>query len=308
MQISNMIKRSLGRTAAIALAVFALQLVQPVDEVRSDSIFTTGNLLNFSGSPSLSSGRVLSKKPSIALDQNNKALDAYKSGDFSTARKIWEKAAAAGDIFAQWMLARMYRYGQGVDADDGKVWNYYRSVAGKYNGDRNQRTRFHITVDSTYWVAHFRATGIADAGVKKNSRQALKLFRKAASQGHPAAQYEVGRFFLKGLVIRRNNKEGRRWVQTSAMKRHAPAMAKLGTLYWTGDVAQKSRARGLMWYILAKENACPSIHHDIFDRFEEMYIDATDDERSKAKNFAYRWNQRNPLKKGQLIYRLADCG
>lgn len=308
MQIRSSVKRNLALVATVGVAAFALQMTQPVIEARGESIFSSSNsFFNFSGNSTLSSERVLGTVPNIGLDENSKALDAYKKGDFATARKLWEKEAEAGDIFAQWMLARMYYFGQGVNQDDARVWHYYRAVAGQYNGDESQETRFHITVDATYWVGYLYSIGVPAAGVQKSTRRALRLFKKAAGRGHPAAQYELGRFFLKGIEIRQNYKEGRRWVQSSAMKRHAPAMATLGSIYWNAGSTGNSRAKGLMWYTLAKENACPSVHHDIFARYEELYVDATDDERSRAEASAYRWNQNHPVKDGELIYRLANC-
>ena len=306
MRIFEVTRANLLRATVVGVAAMAVNIIQPTDDARSDGIFS-GGLFEFSGSSRLTSRTVVPNAPSIGLDQNNKALNAYNSGDFQTARTLWEDAAEEGDIFAQWMLAQMYRYGQGVTADDGRAWSFYRAVAAKFNGDRGQKTRFHITVDATYWVGHYLNEGIATSGLAKNPRRAFQLFNLAAKNGHAAAQFEVGRFYLSGKVIKRNQKMGKRWVMASASKRHAPAMALLGTIYLSGKIAQKSRTRGLMWYTLAKENACASINPEIYDRYEEVYTDATADERSKAENYVYRWNQQNPLKDGQAGYQLANC-
>ncbi len=307
MQILEVARVNLVRAAAVGMAVFAVNVIQPAEDAHSDGIFS-GGLFEFSGSSRLTSRTVLPNAPSIGLDQNSKALQLYNSGDFQAAKKLWEEAAAEGDIFAKWMLARMYHYGQGVTADDGKALTYYQAVAKGFNGDRSQKTRFHITVDATFWVGHYLNNGIAAAGLNKSPRRAFKLFNLAAKNGHAPAQFEVGRAYLRGKVIKHNPKMGKRWIMASANKRHAPAMALLGTIYWAGEVARKSRERGLMWYTLAKENACASINPEIYDRYEEVYTEATVDERSKAENFVYRWNQQNPVKDGQTGYQLADCG
>ncbi len=307
MQMFKVAKMNLMRAAAVGLVALTVNVVQPAEEAHSDGIFS-GGLFEFSGSSRLTSRTVLPNAPSIGLDQNSKALQLYNSGDFQAARKLWEEAAENDDIFARWMLARMYHYGQGVTAEDAKALFYYRAVAKGFNGDRSQKTRFHITVDATYWVGFYLNEGIAPAGLKKSPRRAFKLFNLAAKNGHAAAQFEVGRAYLKGKVIKHNSKMGKRWVMASANKRHAPAMALLGTIYWAGEVAQKSRTRGLMWFTLAKENACASINPEIYDRYEEVYTVATADERSKAENFVYRWNQQNPLRDGQSGYQLANCG
>jgi hypothetical protein len=307
MQILEVARVNLVRAAAVGVAAFAVNLIQPTDDARSDGIFS-GGLFEFSGSSRLTSRTVIPNAPSIGLDQNSKALQHYNSGDFQAARKLWEEAAKKGDIFAKWMLARMYHYGQGVAADDRQALTYYRGVAQGFNGDRSKKTRFDITVDATYWVGYFLHIGSSSAGLKKNPRRAFMLFNLAAKNGHAAAQLEVGRAYLNGKVIKRNQKMGKRWLMASANKRHAPAMALLGTIYWAGKVARKSRSKGLMWYTLAKENACASINPEIYDRYEEVYTDATAAERSKAETFVYRWNQQNPTNDGGGAYHLQDCG
>ena len=306
MRTYSLIRKYLAHGAALGVVAMGIYSIQPIEPARGGDIFS-GVLLDFQGGSRLSSRNLLSNAPNIGIDQNNKALRAYNSGDFATARGLWEEAAGKGDIYAMFMLAQMYRFGQGVNADDGKAFEYYQSVAKKFNGDRTQKTRFSITVDSHYWIAKYYMSGIPQTGVKKSPKHAFKIFKFSANHGHPAAQYEVGRFFLTGKVIKRNNKLGKRWVRASATKRHAPAMAMMGSIYWSGQITKQSRAHGLMWYMLARENACQSTNPEIFDDYEEFYTQASDEERSVAQNNAMRWNQQNPLKDGQLIYRVAKC-
>ncbi len=299
---------NIGRIAALFFAVLAVQMFQPTSDAQSGDIIWARDGLFFGQVGSqLSTRGILSNAPSIRVEHNDKALQAYKSGDFATARKLWETAAGKGDIYAQWMLAKMYRLGQGVDVDDAMAFKYYQAVAGKFNGQRNQKSQFIITVDAHFWLASYYKNGVNDAGIEKRPKNAFKIYNFAANNGHPAGQYELAIFFFDGKVIKRNDTVGMRWIRASAQKRHAPAMALLGSIYWGGTVVKKNRAKGLMWYNLAKEYACPSIDPGIFDKYEELYTAASDTERSKAEALAYRWQQENPLKEGQLIYRIADC-
>jgi len=301
-------KLNIGRIIALSLAVFALQFLHPASDAQSGDIIWARDGMFFGQVGSqLSTRNILSNAPSIRVEHNDKALQAYKSGDFATAKKLWETAAGKGDIYAQWMLAKMHRLGQGVDVDDGAAFKYYQEVAGRFNGQQNQKSQFIITVDAHFWLASYYKSGVNEAGIKKRLKQAFKIYNFTANNGHPAGQYELAIFFFNGSVIKRNDTVGMRWIRASAKKRHAPAMALLGSIYWGGTVVKKNRVKGLMWYTLAKEYACPSIDPGIFDRFEELYTEASDKVRSKAEALAYRWQQNNPLKEGQLIYRIADC-
>lgn len=306
MRILDTIRLNVTRTVAVGLMAVAANLASPTNDAHSDGILS-GNLLDFSGSSRLSTRAVVPSAPNYRFDDNSKALSAYKSGDFALAIQLWKEAAQEGDSFAEWMLGHMYRYGQGVAADDAAAFKHYRAVALKFSGDRSHKTEFFVTLDATYLVARYYTTGIADGKLHKQPDRAFRLFKKAAVNGHAAAQFEFGRFILEGIGTKSNPKVGRQWIMRSANNRHAPAMALMGTIYLGSEDSAKDRARGLMWYTLAKDNACPALNPEIFERYEEVYLDATADERSKAVNSALQWNQHNPVKAGQGSYRIDEC-
>ena len=60
-------------------------------------------------------------------------VTAYKNGDFETALKEWRPLADQGFADAQWALASMYQYGDGVTQDFNTAFRWYRLAAEQGN-------------------------------------------------------------------------------------------------------------------------------------------------------------------------------
>ncbi len=62
------------------------------------------------------------------------ALDAYDSGDYATALRLWRPLAEQGNADAQTRLGVMYENGQGVPEDYARAVKWYRLAAHQGNG------------------------------------------------------------------------------------------------------------------------------------------------------------------------------
>lgn len=60
-------------------------------------------------------------------------VTAYKSGDFETALKEWRPLASQGYSHAQWALASMYHYGDGVPQNYQTAFKWYKLAAEQGN-------------------------------------------------------------------------------------------------------------------------------------------------------------------------------
>ena len=60
-------------------------------------------------------------------------VTAYKSGDFETALKEWRPLADQGYADAQWALASMYQYGDGVRQNYATAFKWYKLAAEQGN-------------------------------------------------------------------------------------------------------------------------------------------------------------------------------
>lgn len=75
------------------------------------------------------------QQPAPVAGNAQVAEQAYRSGDYETARQHYEALAAEGDGYANLVLGLMYQQGQGVDADRSKAHAYYER-ASDYGDDR----------------------------------------------------------------------------------------------------------------------------------------------------------------------------
>ncbi len=60
-------------------------------------------------------------------------VTAYKNGDFETALKEWRPLADQGFADAQWAMASMYQYGDGVSQDFNTAFRWYKLAAEQGN-------------------------------------------------------------------------------------------------------------------------------------------------------------------------------
>jgi len=236
---------------------------------------------------------------SIWKNDMQKAKIAYRHRKFNKARKYLHRALAKGNFIAAWYLGHIHRLGLGVPADSGKAFKYYRQVALEYDDNAVRNRIFMITLDSLVRVADGYRTGIKSAGVKRDFARAMRLYKKAANRGHPAAQFGIGRMYLSGQGTKKNPSLGLRWINLSARKNYPAALALLGDLYWKGKYVKKRKALGLMMYIVASKNTNEALHPGIFDRLDELYNKASEKITGQGERLAQDWLERYPARRSR---------
>jgi TPR repeat protein len=84
-------------------------------------------------------------------------------------------------------------------------------------------------------------------GVRKNFPKAAKWYRKAANQGYPQAQYNLGLLYEEGKGMTKNYHQATRWYKRAAEKGLSEAQNNLAVLYILGKgvARDKSRAENL---------------------------------------------------------------
>ena len=237
---------------------------------------------------------------SIWKNDMEKAKIAYRHRQFDKARKHLRRALAKGNFVAAWYLGHIHRLGLGVPVDRAKAFKYYRQVAIEYDDNAVRSRIFMITLDSLVRVANGYRTGIKSAGIKRDYARALRLYKKAANRGHPAAQFGIGRMYLNGQGAKKNPSLGLRWVNLSARKNYPPALALLGDFYWKGKYVKKRKALGLMMYIIASKNTNEALHPAIFDRLDQLYNKSSDKITGQGERLAQDWMQRYPPKRARF--------
>ena len=100
-------------------------------------------------------------------------------------------------------------------------------------------------------------------GVPQDIREAVKWYRKAAAQGHAAAQHSLGLMYAKGEGVPEDHREAVKWYRKAANQGHAEAQFKLGKMYaaagrglagWKPEgVPAQNLPKALKWLRLAAE-------------------------------------------------------
>lgn len=277
----------------IAAVLAAAVLVLPAAARAADEGLIAGFYSYLPAAPELS-------LPELSIpfwtDELKKAKNAYKSGNYDRALRLFRRASEDGNIVADWYLGHMYRMGRGVQRDDAVAYSYYSRVAENYDPDEDDQNRLRITVDAMVRIADYRRTGVEAAGIKRDPSYAVQSYLKiATTYGHPSAQYALGVMTLTGQGVRQNPQQGLKWLMAAARKRHPLAEAQLGELYSEGRLVRHDGTRALMWYILATKSARPGEYPEIFDRRDELEGLASMEERLEAEARARVWDGQYPV-------------
>ena len=66
--------------------------------------------------------------------------------------------------------------------------------------------------------------------VPRNMNKAFKWWKKAAEQGHPVAQYNLGLMYEHGTVVTKNTKKALEWYEKSAAQDNEKAIKAVSDL------------------------------------------------------------------------------
>lgn len=83
---------------------------------------------------------------------------------------------------------------------------------------------------------------------KGNYQEAIKWYTKAAENGYPDAQSELGFMYLNGEGVVVNRTEAVKWLSKAGEKGDAMAQQALGYMYKNGDGVIKSDLEAQKWY------------------------------------------------------------
>jgi len=150
-----------------------------------------------------------------AVDKFKQASDLYMHGEYTQAKKIFEKLAKKNNMQAQYNLGYLYEHGEGVEknAQQALVW-YKKSAKQGY-------------VDAQYNVATFYFTG---KGVKKDVQKALYWYEEAGKRGDRNALFNLGTFYAEGKEVEKNKITAFNYWIESAKRSHVKAQESLDLL------------------------------------------------------------------------------
>lgn len=177
----------------------------------------------------------------------------------------YTKASRLGKTPAQLVLARIYLRGDGVARNHNKAAALFRRAA---VGGRNPQAQHALAV--------MLERGI---GGKKDMREALQWYRKAAANGYAPALLNLGFIYVKGVSVPQNFKKARDYFERAAASNLAEAQYNLGLLYQHGLGVAKDVPMAFKWFSLAVANQNAAAGKAL----DQLIPSMTSDEIARAK-------------------------
>ena len=129
--------------------------------------------------------------------------------------RLYERAAALGEVNSLYNIGNSYRTGDGVKLDKKKAVKYYRMAA-----DRGMASA-QFKLGNCYRLGY---------GVAQDDAEATRFYKLAAEQGLTNAEYNLGAMYETGRGVARDFAEAARWYERAAAKGDEDAKASLAGL------------------------------------------------------------------------------
>ena len=187
----------------------------------------------------------------------NKLAQLYQHGlwgvekDIGKAVEWYTKAASSnwrGNSYplAQYNLATMYYYGQGVTQD--------LKAAAELFGDATSQD----FPSAQYFIGLMYHNG---EGLAKNFKAAIDWYTKASKRGSAPAQFALAKMYDKGEGVPRYSEKAVRFAFKAAQQGYAAAQYYLGQVFENGlDEVPQDNLEAYYWYSLAA-NSTDELHH-----------------------------------------------
>jgi uncharacterized protein len=153
--------------------------------------------------------------------------------DLVVALRWFSQAAEQGDAKAQWNLGAIFASGgEGVKRDIKLAFQWCHESA------------------ALGFTPALATLGLLFARIK-NHEQAVACWKKAAEQGDPEAQYNLGLMYSKGQGTEKDLAQAFNWFTQAAQQGVPSAQGRLGLMYATGDTVARDLIEAHKWLILA---------------------------------------------------------
>ena len=170
-------------------------------------------------------------------DFSKRAEKAEEAGDMVVAAQWWTKGAEQGNAEAQYNLAFMYDYGEGV-AEDDKQAVYWYTKAAEQGFARAQ-----------YNLAFMYDNG---EGVAEDDKQAVYWYTKAAEQGNAKAQYNLALMYANGEGAVEDDVKAHMWFNIAAADGHNNAKSSKKKIEQRMSPSQIEKAQEMARECVAK--------------------------------------------------------
>jgi uncharacterized protein len=120
--------------------------------------------------------------------------------------------------------------------------------------------------------------------------EGYRLIRVAAEQGHPKAQYLLGKLFSDGDGVEQNYKEAAKWFHRAAEQGDDEAEEALGNAYFSGRGVPQDYIEAHTWANLAVANAVDEVaRYSHLTLLESIAEKLTPEQVVEAQKLARQW-------------------
>ena len=100
-------------------------------------------------------------------------------------------------------------------------------------------------------------------GVSQDDTEAVVWLRRSAEQGFAPAQHNLAMSYAAGEGLEVDNVEAVRWLRRSAAGNFAPAQHNLAVSYWDGVGVEQSYQEAITWFGMAAEQGFAPAQHNL---------------------------------------------
>ncbi len=178
----------------------------------------------------------LATAPAFADFQDG--FDAYEKGDYKTALREFLPLAEQGDSVAQYNLAVLYHFGEGVPQDYKEAIKWYTLSAEQ--GDETAQ----FNLGRMYRKGQ---------GVPQDDKEAVRLYRLSAEQGLEEAQSNLGFMYGTGQGVLQDYVRAHMWYNIAASNGAETAIENRDIIAKDMTPADISKAQDLARACVAKD-------------------------------------------------------
>jgi hypothetical protein len=210
-------------------------------------------------------------------------LKKKKEGDDEEALDVLEFAAGQGNSTAQWKLGNMYEFGDSVNRDPRKAFEFYQKIANNYGEARPNTPEWAITGKAMVALGHYYRNGLPEANLAVDETEARVMFTTAAMYFRDAdGQFELAKLILDGKGSLEEGRQAIRMLQLAKKNGHPGALALLGSALVEGEYVSQDVVRGLSMLIKAAEMAPADMLSWIQSLQQEAFALASVEQRKAA--------------------------
>jgi len=211
--------------------------------------------------------------------------DAYLKKDYKIAFDELLPLAEQGHAKAQYILGKMYVFGQGVKKDrkKGFSWNKKSAKQGNPNAQYYLGSSYDLGIDvnkdqkkAFKWYKKAAEQGHAKAqrhlgsaysgdvfsvfsikSVKKDIKKSFYWYKKSAKGGDVFGQYHLARMYRDGLGVDKDDKQAFKWYKKAAKQGDITSQINLGAIYASGRGVLKDFEEAIKWFKKAVAQGSP---------------------------------------------------